>query len=492
MRHVRFLLLVIMVTSSVIVYVNRTNLNIAIVSMTKQHETTSNVSGCPIEHPIETPVMPDDNGTTPAPRSILLNAITETNREDDKKYDWDQSTQGLVLGSFFYSYFVFQVPSGMMAERFGGKHVMLLALIGSAFGSLITPFIADLHFSVLCVVRAFVGFCQSGFFPASFGIACKWMPLKERSFAFAVIEVGSNIGSVLTFYAAGYIITAWGWPVLFHVASGSAIVMTLVSFFMVRNEPTNHPLIENEELEIIRSGQEDAPVALAKKKIPWKGILTNKSVIAATIFKFSYIWMFSLFYLEMPKYLHEVLHEDIVHNGQTNAIINILVMVSVAGTGYASEKVIEWRWLTRTATRKSFALFNGFGYALVVAFIPSVGCHLVGLKVLLYTSALLQGFNAGSSIPIVSEMSQNFPSLLYSILNMAAMATGILVPSFVGWILDSTEDQIHGWNIIFYTSSAILAVATVVYLVFAKAERQQFDMIEDEEERRRSDNNSKL
>lgn len=473
MEHVRFFVLFILVMSSIVVYVNRTNLNIAIVDMTIKHEYNVNISGCPVS-PYNT-----TESTSLSTNIMLFKAIDETGSKG-KKYEWDQSTQGTILGSFFYTYFLFQVPSGMLAERFGGKYVILFALIGSTLGSVLTPFIAHFHVSILCLTRAFMGMCQAGFFPASFGIACKWMPLKERSFAFAIIELGSNIGSVLTFYAAGYIINNWGWPLLFYVAAVAAGLMSIAHFFLVNNEPRNHPCMSPGEFAIIQDGQEEDQNTIKGKKIPWIGILTNKPVIAAITFKFSYIWMFSLFYLEMPKYLHEILHEDIVGNGQTNAIINILATMSLASTGYASDRIIERKWLGRTATRKTFALFNGFGYALVVALIPSIGCHIRKLKILLFTSAILQGFNAGSSIPIVSEMSQNFPSLLYAILNMVAMSTGFLVPYFVGRVLDTTDDQIRGWNIIFYASSSILAVATVFYLIFARAERQKFDEIDGE------------
>ena len=512
MRGVRYLVTGILVVASIVTYINRTNLNIAIVDMTVKHDLGANVSGCPLpsvdpwSEGNETTSTTTTTTTLPpvSTHAYRMMVITSSGVGDeggggggsgsDKKYDWDQSTQGTVLGSFFYTYFLFQVPSGMLAERFGGKYVVLAGAIGSFIGSLLTPFVTDLHVSVICILRALMGMCQAGFFPASFGIACKWMPLKERSTAFAIIEVGSNIGSVLTFYAAGHIINSYGWPVLFYFAAGASGIMALVLAFVIRNDPKNHPCIDQLELDHIEANQPESEAMRevvtsdhisedgekkrkAPAKVPWIGILTNVPVIAALTFKFAYIWMFSLFYLEMPKYLHEVQHENIVDNGQANAIFNILATISVTSTGFLSDQVISRGWLGRTMTRKVFALFNGFGYALVVACIPIVGCNITHVKALIYVSALLQGFNAGSSIPIDSEMSRNFPSLLYSIRNMAAMSTGFLVPFFVGRVLQTIDDQVYGWNVIFFTSSGILAAATLFYLACAKAERQDFDIL---------------
>ncbi len=47
-------------------------------------------------------------------------------KEEDGKFTWDQKTQGLILGAFFYGYIVMQVPGGWLARRFGG--VLLIVL----------------------------------------------------------------------------------------------------------------------------------------------------------------------------------------------------------------------------------------------------------------------------------------------------------------------------------------------------------------------------
>ena len=36
-------------------------------------------------------------------------------------FDWDEKTNGVILGMFFYGYVLTQVPGGRMAELVGGK-----------------------------------------------------------------------------------------------------------------------------------------------------------------------------------------------------------------------------------------------------------------------------------------------------------------------------------------------------------------------------------
>lgn len=38
-----------------------------------------------------------------------------------QEYHWDPSTQGVILGSFYWGYIITQIPGGLLAKRFGGK-----------------------------------------------------------------------------------------------------------------------------------------------------------------------------------------------------------------------------------------------------------------------------------------------------------------------------------------------------------------------------------
>lgn len=54
-------------------------------------------------------------------------------------FDWDESSQGLILSGFYYGYAMTQVPGGYLAERFGGKWTLGLGLLSTALFTFITP-----------------------------------------------------------------------------------------------------------------------------------------------------------------------------------------------------------------------------------------------------------------------------------------------------------------------------------------------------------------
>ena len=95
------------------VYAMRVNLSVAIVAMVN---STSN-SGIANNTNIT-------DGTCPAPITPG-NSTSETTGD----FDWDEKTQSLVLGCFFYGYVLTQIPGGRAAELFGGKWIFGIGIL---------------------------------------------------------------------------------------------------------------------------------------------------------------------------------------------------------------------------------------------------------------------------------------------------------------------------------------------------------------------------
>lgn len=55
------------------------------------------------------------------------------------RYEWTQAEQGFVLSSFYIGYVLTHLPSGLLAERFGGKWTLSLGILESAVFSFLTP-----------------------------------------------------------------------------------------------------------------------------------------------------------------------------------------------------------------------------------------------------------------------------------------------------------------------------------------------------------------
>ena len=73
------------------------------------------------------------------------------------EFDWDEKTQGTILGAFFYGYIVTQLPGGWLAERVGGKRLFGFGCVGTALLTLLTPVAARAGISYFLAVRVLEG-----------------------------------------------------------------------------------------------------------------------------------------------------------------------------------------------------------------------------------------------------------------------------------------------------------------------------------------------
>ena len=80
--------------------------------------------------------------------------------QDSGDFDWDKTTQGILLASFFYGYVVTQLPGGYLSERFSAKIVFGLAVFIPSVLSLLTPFVANWNVRALIVLRIVMGLAE--------------------------------------------------------------------------------------------------------------------------------------------------------------------------------------------------------------------------------------------------------------------------------------------------------------------------------------------
>jgi MFS family permease len=482
--QVRFIILFLCVSASTVSYITRNNINIAIVSMV---EDVTKVSAVNVN--ASRNFCPSFEISTKTSTESITEETDSSTEPEFKRYKWDQSTQGLILGAFFYTYILFQMPAGVLAEKFGGQWIVCATLLGSGLINVLTPFVTD-YVLLVIFLRLVLGATQAGVYPASFSICCKWMPLKDRSLAFALLEGGACIGSIVAYFSSGFLSKSLGWPWVFFLSGFISLAFTVLLCLFLRSTPQGHPFITQEELMVIESSpHKPDPVDTgdnegARPKIPWMKILCCKSVLVAALFKFAESFTFLIMASKLPAYLNDVMREDITSNGVINATMNILASLTMVSMGYVSERVIENGWMSRTKTRKFFSVFSGMGSGLCTLMIPFAGCNKTVLLAILFLGSILLGCGSGSDIPLPSEMSRNFPATIYSLLNMTAMSAGFIAPSIVGWILDSfVGDLRRGWALVFYLTSSVSITATVIFLCFASAERQAFDFIDGDEQK---------
>lgn len=123
-------------------YAMRFNLSLAIVSMVKHTDLGGN------------------NESLPETCAELRDELLEVETSSSGDFDWTEAEQGLILGSFFWGYTITQLPGGMLSQRFGGKWVVSVGLLITAFFTFLVPVSAHAGKGFLILIRVIQGLAE--------------------------------------------------------------------------------------------------------------------------------------------------------------------------------------------------------------------------------------------------------------------------------------------------------------------------------------------
>lgn len=122
---------------------------------------------------------------------------------------------GVVSGLFFIGYFIFEVPSNVMMQRFGARVWIARILITWGIVSVLTGFAQNT--TQLYILRFLLGVAEAGFFPGIILYLTNWFRSKEHATTIALftsaIPVSYIIGAPLSTWVMDHVnfIGMHGW-----------------------------------------------------------------------------------------------------------------------------------------------------------------------------------------------------------------------------------------------------------------------------------------
>uniref|UniRef100_A0A674E1P3 Solute carrier family 17 member 5 n=1 Tax=Salmo trutta TaxID=8032 RepID=A0A674E1P3_SALTR len=222
-------------------------------------------------------------------------------------YDWDSETQGWILGSFFFSYILTQIPGGYLAIRnlrYVAKWLLGLGILGTVIFTLLTPMAADLGAGYLIAVRVLEGIGEGLTFPAMHAMWASWAPPMERSRLLTIAYTGAQLGTVVALPLSGQICFYLDWTWVFYIFGIVGIVWFILWALLVSNTPSTHLRISEQERLYITSTLNKA-ISLTGDHIPWGSILKSMPLWVIVLAHFSYHWTFYTLLTLLPTYMNE-------------------------------------------------------------------------------------------------------------------------------------------------------------------------------------------
>lgn len=456
----RYVLSVYLFCGFFMLYALRVNLSVAIVAMVNKTAEAGNGTA----------------GECPALDGSVYNSTADI---ENGEFEWDESTQGLLLGSFFYGYVLTQVPGGRLAEQLGAKWLLGGSILLTSLLTLLTPSAAYWGPSVLMALRVLEGCCEGVMFPSTMALLSHWCPRHERSRMVSLNMVGTAVGTVVTLPLTARICSSTlfgGWPSVFYFFGALGCVWFSAWTLFVYERPELHPRISERELHHIQRHRGSSCISSEAPRVPWRKLLSSGPVWALGVTMFCGNWGFYLLLIDLPNYLKGVLHYPINSNGYQNGIVHMAGGLSTLICAPIADLLRKRKVFAVSTVRKIFQTIGLLGPALCLGCVPFVGCsHLLAMT-LLVLGMSLYGFTVGGQSPVALDIAPDFAGTVMGITNCMGNLAGMLAPLATGYFTEHNE-SLGQWKKLFLLASAIYMLGAVVFLLFGSAKQEEWGTV---------------
>jgi MFS transporter, ACS family, tartrate transporter len=173
-----------------------------------------------------------------------------------------QTAFGFGAGIFFIAYFIFEVPSNLLLERFGARKWIARIMLSWGILSGTMAFIPAIaratglgNENSFYLLRVLLGAAEAGFFPGIIFYLTLWFPAEYRArivgYFMAAIPlstvIGAPISGVLLYLHGGLGLAGWQW--LFIIEAVPAIILAFVVFFYLTDRPADATWLSPDERE---------------------------------------------------------------------------------------------------------------------------------------------------------------------------------------------------------------------------------------------------
>jgi MFS family permease len=367
------------------------------------------------------------------------------------EFHLDKIAIGWSTSAFNWSYALFQVPGGWLADRYGPRLVLACAL---AWWSIFTS-ATGLSYSAisLACARFFFGVGEAAAFPSSSRALVRWLPVSQRAFGQGFQHAGSRFGAALAPLIVMLLIARLNWQSVFYILGATGILWAVVWHYYYRDDPREHPAVNTAEIDLIGVGRQ--PQRPARAAVPWACILASRDLWYLSAMYFCYGFVLWLYLQWLPTYFIEERHFTAIRTGLAASVPLLAATVTNVAGGWISDKLAHhWSDLRRGRTRVSVIGFAIAGLALVPGVL--VRNNIISLAWLTIALAGLE-LTVAVSWAICLDIGGDFTGSVSAIMNMLGNIGGAIAAIVIGYL-----STLLGWNWPFLTASVLCIIAALL------------------------------
>jgi MFS transporter, ACS family, D-galactonate transporter len=383
--------------------------------------------------------------------SVVINYVDRSNLSLavpilEHQFSLSSLQAGELLSAFFWTYALVQILgiAGWLADRFHAGWVLFIGYLLWSLATAATGLTAS--FAALFALRLLLGLSESVAYPCYSRVFAA-MPQAHRGRANALIDAGTKLGPAAGAFVGGVVLEHYGWRMLFFAFGLGALAWLPLWYWAMPKRSGN-----SEQLEPAETG--DAPVAsvsdsaepsivkMLRLPCAWGSFVGH--------FCGNYFYYFLLAWL--PTFLVQEEHLSIGSMSRLTSALFVLIACSTLVCGFVSDRLIA-RGVSPTIVRRSLA--SG-GLVMASALIPLSAVHgkpalALGL---LAIACMGHGAYASNHWAITQTLAGPVMAGRWSSLqNGFANFSGIVASVLTGWIM-----QTYGSARLAFTVTGVVAL----------------------------------
>ncbi len=337
---------------------------------------------------------------------------------------------GWVLSVFALGYALFQVPGGLLGDRWGPRKA--LAAIVSVWSLFTALTGAAWNFGSLLFARFFFGAGEAGAYPCMARTVYAWFPLRERGIINGINFSGSRLGAAFSLPLMAWMVSGYGWRSTFLVLGLIGVLWAAVWYRWFRDEPEAHAQLGQQERRYILQNRQQ-PTAASRR--PNVGELLGKRVLWFTMgqyFASNFVFFFCLTWLY--PYLRETYGLGAAATGLYAMVPLIMGAVGNWSSGLLVDMLYrsgQWKQSRQLPAMLGF-LLTGAGLAILLC-VDTVGWAVVALSIAVFGADM----TLSPSWSFCTDIGKQHAGLVSGMMNMAgnvgSFVTALAFPYLKAW-----------------------------------------------------------
>ena len=353
----------------------------------------------------------------------------------------DASKLGIVLSAFFFGYAFMQIPGGWLADRFGSRKVIVVAvLVWSIFTGL-----TGLAWSLtsLILIRFLFGVGEGAFPAGSTKAIADYFPAEKRTKAQSTMMSSNALGSAIAPIICAPLLVWLGWRNVFLAISLLGIIAIVWFLYATRIKG-----------EFARSEKKQKPTKQEYKK------LLRNSYLWKVLLIFFFVNITSWGLLSwMPTYLMEVLGIDLKSVGIVSAIPALFLTAGM---------IISGRIISKFGSYAKSGVITGILILGTSLYLIAQSSSIVQVIVFQSIAFTFQSFVMSFIFTLPHRvLEEKVVGTAFGIINFGGQAAGIFSPMIMGALITASGGSYKS-SFLFLSICCIIAAGIALFLPSAK------------------------